>query len=93
VAAAAGAAASDPTQVTRVATAHEQRTTGQRPAVRPPASSKTTRRLTIALLAVAAVIAAGVAGVMLGDTKPEPVRQDTVQSQIEGMRGFVEQHR
>lgn len=87
----AGAGAA--TQVTQVAGAPEQRTTGQRPAARPPASSKTTRRLTIAILAVAAVIAAGVAGVMLGDTKPQPVRQDTVQSQIEGMRGFIQQHR
>ncbi|MFT4048903.1 MAG: protein kinase [Solirubrobacterales bacterium] len=89
-AAAAGAAA--PTAVTQIANAPE-RTTGQRPAARPPASAKTSRRLAIAVLAIAAVIAAGVAGVMLGDSKPQPVRQDTVQSQIDGMRGFIQQNR
>lgn len=90
--AASAAAAGAATAVTQVAGAPE-RTTGQRPAARPPASSKTTRRLTITVLAIAAVIAAGVAGVMLGDSKPQPVRQDTVQSQISGMRGFIQNHR
>lgn len=93
VAAAGAGGAAGATQLTRVATAPVEPTTGQRPAVRPAASSKTTRRLTVALLAVAAVIAAGIAGVMLGDSAPAPVRQDNVQSQIEGMRGFIQQHR
>ncbi len=85
-------AAAGATAVTQVANAPE-RTTGSRPAARPPATQKTTRRLTVAVLAVAAVIAAAAAGVMLGDTAPQPVKQDTVQGQIEGMRGFVQNHR
>lgn len=96
VAAATGAAAGAgaPTQVTRVATTpQQQHTTGSRPPARPPASRKTTQRLTIAVLLIAAVIAAGVAGVMLGDSKPSPVNQDTVQSQIDGLRGFIQDHR
>jgi serine/threonine-protein kinase len=91
-AAGAGAAAGAATQVTQVATTPE-RTTGSRPPARPPASQKTTRRLTIAVLLVAAVIAAGVVGVMLGDSKPSPVNQDTVQSQVDGLRGFIQNHR
>ncbi|MBJ7355381.1 MAG: serine/threonine protein kinase, partial [Thermoleophilaceae bacterium] len=91
-AAGAAAGAGDATQVTRVA-ATPERTTGSRPPARPPASRKTTRRLTITVLAIAAVIAAGVLGVMLGDTKPAPVNQDTVQSQIDGLRGFIQDHR
>lgn len=90
--AAAGAAAGEATQVTRVATTPEK-ITGSRPPARPPASQKTTRRLTITVLAIAAVIAAGVLGVMLSDTKPSPVNQDTVQSQIDGLRGFIQDHR
>jgi serine/threonine-protein kinase len=90
--AAGAAAAGAPTQVTRVATA-PQHTTGSRPPARPPASRKTTKRLTIAVLLIAAIIAAGVAGVMLGDTAPSPVNQDTVQSQVEGLRGFIQNHR
>jgi hypothetical protein len=42
---------------------------------------------------IAGVIAAGVAGVMLGDSAPAPVHQDNVQSQIDGMRGFIQNHR
>jgi serine/threonine-protein kinase len=91
-AAGAGAAAGAATQVTQIANTPE-RTTGSRPPARPPAKQKTTRRLSIALLLVAAVIAAGVVGVMLGDTKPSPVNQDTVQSQIDGLRGFIQNHR
>ena len=91
-AAAAAGAAGAPTQVTQVATTPE-RITGSRPAARPPASRKTTQRLTIALLLITAVIAAGVAGVMLGGSNASPVRQDTVQSQIDGMRGFIQNHR
>ena len=45
------------------------------------------------MLLIAAIVAAGVAGVMLGDTAPSPVTQDTVQSQIDGMRGFIQNHR
>jgi serine/threonine protein kinase len=90
--AAAPASAGAETQVTRVATTPE-RTTGSRPPARPPASRKTTRRLTVLVLAIAAVVAAGVIGVMLGDTKPSPVNQDTVQSQVEGLRGFIQDHR
>jgi hypothetical protein len=45
------------------------------------------------VLLIAAVIAAGVAGVMLGDSAPSPVNQDTVQSQIDGLRGFIQNHR
>lgn len=88
----AGAGAGAATQVTRVATTPE-RTTGSRAPARPPASRKTTRRLTITVLAIAAVIAAGVVGVMLGNTKPSPVKQDSVQGQVDGMRGFIQNHR
>jgi serine/threonine-protein kinase len=88
----APAAAEAPTAVTRVA-APGDRTTGSRPAARPPASRKTSRRLAVAAMLIAAIIAAGVAGVMLGDTKPTPVHQDTVQSQIDSMRGFVQANR
>lgn len=90
--AAGAAAAGAPTQVTQVARA-PQHTTGSRPPARPPASRKTTKRLTIAALLIAAIIAAGVAGVMFGDTAPSPVNQDTVQSQVEGLRGFIQNHR
>lgn len=76
------------TAVTQVART-PQHTTGSRPAVRAPASQKTSRRLAIVSLLIAAIIAAAVAGVMLGETAPQPVRKDTVNSQIDGMRGFV----
>jgi serine/threonine-protein kinase len=89
VRAAAGADAA--TAMTQVANTPE-RSTGNRPAARPPASRKTSTRLAVAALLIVAVIAAGVAGVMLGDSKPSPVHQDTVQSQIDGMRGFIHNH-
>ncbi len=82
-------AAEAATAVTQIAQT-PRHNTGSREVAHPPASSKTTRRLTIAALLIAAVIAAAAAGVMLGDTKPQPVRNDTVQSQIDGMRGFVQ---
>jgi serine/threonine-protein kinase len=92
-AAAAAAGAEAATAVTRVASTPGTNTTGNRPAARPPASRKTTTRLVVAALLIAGVIAAGVAGVMLGDSAPAPVHQDNVQSQIDGMRGFIQNHR
>lgn len=68
-------------------------TTSERPAVRPSASSKTTKRLAVAALAIAAIAAAAIFGFTLGDTAPSPVNQDSVESQIEGMRGFVQDNR
>lgn len=85
-------AAAQATAVTQVARA-PRHSTGPRPPARPPAAQKTTRRLTIAALVVAAVLAALVAGVVLADRSIQPVRNDTVQSQIDGMRDFVQSHR
>lgn len=77
-----------PTAVTQVARS-PQHTTGSRPAVRAPASQKTSRRIALVGVLIAAIVAAAVAGVVLGETAPQPVRKDTVNSQIDGMRGFV----
>jgi serine/threonine-protein kinase len=84
--------AAQATAVTQVARAPKA-TTGSRPPARPPAAQKTTRRLTLAALAIAVVLAIIVAGILLADRSVQPVRQDTVQSQIEGMRGFIQDNR
>ena len=68
-------------------------TTADRPAARPPATRKTTVRLAVAALAICAIAAAAVIGFSLGDTAPSPVNQDSLESQIQGMRGFVQDNR
>jgi serine/threonine-protein kinase len=68
-------------------------TTGSTAVAHPPASQKTNRRLAIAALLIAAVIAAAVVGVLFSASSPQPVRQDTLQTQVEGMRNFVDQNR
>lgn len=78
------------TQIQQRPVAAPANTTSDRPAVRPPASRKTSVRLAIAALAICAVVAAAVIGFTLGDASPSPVSQDSVESQIEGMRGFVQ---
>jgi serine/threonine-protein kinase len=74
------------TAVTRVATPAER---APKP-TRPPAAQKTTRRLALAALAIAAIAAAAIGGMMLGTGKPSAVHNDSVQSQIDGLRGFIE---
>jgi serine/threonine-protein kinase len=81
-----------PTAVTRVASAPEQ-STGSAMAVRPPAAHKTNRRIVIAALAIAAVLAAGAFGVLSSSDSQQPVRQNSLQSQIDGMKKFVESNR
>jgi serine/threonine-protein kinase len=78
------------TAMTRVSPAAN---TGQRPAARPPAAHKTSRRLLVAALAIAAIAVAAVVGLTLGDAKPKAVHNETVQSQIDGMRGFIQNNR
>lgn len=81
------------TAVTQVASLPpEQRTTGNRPAATPPPSQKTSRRLAVAALLIALVLAAGAAAILYTGSGIEPVRQDTVPGQIEGLRGFIESH-
>ncbi len=57
---------------------------------RPPASRKTTTRLAVAGLMVAAIVAALIIGFTLGETSPQPVQKDTVQSQVQGLREFIQ---
>lgn len=59
----------------------------------PPASRKTSARIAVALLMVAAIVAAAAIGFTLGGSSPKPVQNDTVQSQIEGIRGFIQDNR
>ena len=80
------------TAVTQVARPAQKRPPAPQPN-RPAAAQKTTRRLALAALAVAAIAAAAIGGMMLGTSKPSAVHDDTVQSQIDGMRGFVEANR
>jgi serine/threonine-protein kinase len=68
-------------------------TTGSRAVVHPPAGQKTNRRLALAALLIAAVLAAGVFAVLGRGSAPQTVRQDTVQSQVDQMREFVLQNR
>lgn len=88
-AAAAPTPAEAPTQVAAVAQPGAQDTGSHR----PPASRKTTTRLLVAALMVGAVIAAAVIGFSMGEAGPSPVQNDTVQSQIEGLRGFIQDNR
>lgn len=76
---------------TRVAPAAGQ--PGDTGSHRPPASRKTSSRLAVAGLMIAAIIAAAVIGFTLGESSPKPVQNDTVQSQIEGLRGFIQENR
>lgn len=76
---------------TRVAQAPVQ--PGDTGSHRPPASRKTSARLAVAALMVAAIIAAAAIGFTLGESSPKSVQNDTVQSQIEGMRGFIQDNR
>lgn len=93
-------AADDQTAATRVAPAVPGRKASAPPPAgqvaqqqRPPAAQKTSRRLALAALAIAAIIAAGVAGLLYSESGPAPVRNDTAQSQIDGLRGFIDQNR
>ncbi len=82
------------TAVTQVASLPpEQRSTGSRPAAPPPAAQKTTRRLGVVALLLALILAAGAAAITLTSSDVQPVRQDTVQGQIEALRGFIESNR
>jgi serine/threonine-protein kinase len=83
-------AAAAATEVTRVATAPEQQPA--QAAKQPKPKKKNGPRLLVAFLLVAAVAAAAVAGFALGESSTAPVVNDTVQSQIEGMRGFIQDH-
>jgi serine/threonine-protein kinase len=88
--AAAGAAAAD--APTRVAPAAARVPAAER----PPDTKRESGgagRWWLALLAVVAVLAAVVAVIALGQPKPHPVHQDTVQSQIDGMRVFIQNNR
>lgn len=58
-----------------------------------PAASPTSRRLALVGLVVALLAAAMLAGALFGSSDPSAVNHDSVQSQIEGMRDFVEQNR
>lgn len=78
---------------TRVAPAPAPVQTGDTGSHRPPASRKTSARIAVALLMVAAIVAAAAIGFTLGGSSPKPVQNDTVQSQIEGLRGFIQDNR
>jgi uncharacterized protein HemX len=61
-----------------------------------PAAKKSSGRGTrwlVALLLSAAIAGAAIAGFSLGQSSSAPVVNDTVQSQIDGMRGFIQNHR
>lgn len=89
-AAAAAAAAAAATQVTRVSTSPARPASTQQATNQPQPKKKSGSRLLVAALLVAAVTAAAVAGFALGGSSVAPVVNDTVQSQIEGMRGFIQ---
>lgn len=57
---------------------------------RPPASRKTSARIALAAVLVLAVVAVVISAISFGDIGPEAVQNDTVQSQVEGMRELIE---
>lgn len=92
--AAAGAAAA--TAVTQIAKTPNRPPNRPQPAEPQSAEQETgggSRTLTISLLVVALALAVGVAWLLLGGSQVSPVHQDSIQSQIDGMRGFIEQNR
>ncbi|MGH2906306.1 MAG: protein kinase domain-containing protein [Solirubrobacterales bacterium] len=86
---AAEAAAAAATEVTRVASAPEPEPAA---AVSGKRSRRNGSRILVGFLLLAAIAAAAVAGFALGESDTAPVVKDTVQSQVEGMRGFIQDH-
>lgn len=80
------------TQVTQIAPVPAAAAADQ-PPVQVPKTNRGARGMSVALLLTAIVIAAIAAGLVLGDRAPQPVRQDTLQSQLDGMRDFIQQNR
>lgn len=65
------------------------------PAHEPAPSSgggKNGKRFAVVALVIAAIAAAGIGGFALGTSPAKPVVEDTVQQQIDGLRGFIQDH-
>ncbi|MFY9468571.1 MAG: hypothetical protein WAP37_00420, partial [Solirubrobacterales bacterium] len=55
-------------------------------------SRRLLKRVGVSILLIAAIAAAVTAGFMLGGSGTAPVVKDNVNDQIEGLRGFVQDH-
>jgi serine/threonine-protein kinase len=75
------------TAVTRIEPAAQNQ-----PATTKSTGKKNGPRILVGLLLLAAVAAAAIAGFTLGESSTAPVVNDTVQGQIQGMRGFIQDH-
>ncbi|MFY9488424.1 MAG: hypothetical protein WAP35_07000, partial [Solirubrobacterales bacterium] len=53
-------------------------------------AAKFFKRVAVAALLIGALVAAAVAGMTLGASKPAPVVKDNLQDQIDGLRGFIQ---
>lgn len=81
------AAADAPTVV-----AHQQQDQQQQDQHPAPRKSSAGRRFAAFLLVALIIAGAAAAGFMIGDSPTAPVVKDTVQEQIDGLRGFVRDH-